>query len=205
MVPAPTRGSPRRRRSHAFAGLHVSLSYWAISGAGERTQPSASEHHYESCGDSVVLRESCLRPARATEPQKPDLRRLHTSPKSVLRARSCSRRTAPGALTRCPREAGRRFEAIRQRAGLREIGRPAPVRSQGARGTLSVSELPLGTSSPRQPQGDAASSIPSPTVGHTPRTAPGHCPIVIRVDRATLLTAARRPESYCSHTPHHKY
>jgi len=68
-VPAPTRGSPRRRRSHAFAGPTRVALLLAISGAGERTQPSASEHHYESCGDSVVLRESCLRPARATEPQ----------------------------------------------------------------------------------------------------------------------------------------
>ena len=107
------RGSARRRLSLAFAGPTRVALLLAISGAGERTQPSASEHHYESCGDSVVLRESCLRPARATEPQKPDLRRLHTSPKSVLRARSCSRRTAPGALTRCPQEAGGGFEAIR--------------------------------------------------------------------------------------------
>ena len=59
------RGSARRRRSHACAGLTRVALLLAISGAGERTQPSASEHHYESCGDSVVLRDSVLRRGRA--------------------------------------------------------------------------------------------------------------------------------------------
>ena len=54
------RGSARRRLSHAFAGLTRVALLLAISGAGERTQPSASEHHYESLGDSVVLRDSCF-------------------------------------------------------------------------------------------------------------------------------------------------
>ena len=193
-MPAPTRGSPRRRRSHAFAGPTRVALLLAISGAGERPQPCASEHNYESYGDSVVLRDSVLQLRRAAIGRQADLRRRpHTKVASVFEPRIWSS-DGSGALTRCPREAGRRFEAIRQRAGLREIGCPAPVRSQGARGTLSVSELPLGTSSPRQPQGDAASSIPSPTVGHTPDQvllpkAQQHA----AVDRATPKNGSKSP------------
>ena len=161
------RGSARRRLSLAFAGPTRVALQLAISGAGERPQPCASEHNYESYGDSVVLRDSVLQMRRAAIRRQADLRRRpHTKVASVFEPRIWSS-GGSGALTRCPREAGRRFEAIRQRAGLREIGRPAPVRSQGARGSLSVPELPLGTSFPRQSQGTLP-RIPSRTVGHTP-------------------------------------
>ena len=187
------RGSARRRLSLAFAGPTRVALQLAISGAGERPQPCASEHNYESYGDSVVLRDSVLQPRRAAIGRQADLRRRpHTKVASVFEPRIWSS-GGSGALTRCPREAGRRFEAIRQRAGLREIGRPAPVRSQGARGSLSVPELPLGTSFPRQSQGTLP-RIPSRTVGHTPDQvllpkAQQHA----AVDRATPKNGSKSP------------
>ena len=71
------RGSARRRLSLAFAGPTRVALLLAISGAGERPQPSASKHNYESYGDSVVLRDSVLRLRRAALGRQADLRRPH--------------------------------------------------------------------------------------------------------------------------------
>ena len=82
------RGSARRRLSLAFAGPTRVALQLAISGAGERPQPCASEHNYESYGDSVVLRDSVLQLRRAAIGRQADLRRRpHTKVASVFEPR----------------------------------------------------------------------------------------------------------------------